>query len=626
MGCPAAQAVPPPLQSLDVERRIQLRLPPEADAGGKGDTGGAHLAPDAKHLYFSVTVGGKAQIAVTDLDGRGYRCITCGRVPTAQKADLLEDGRRMWLADNSGQATTGNPLSGGTGDFQWSILECAPSVYRCERSRVVPVRFPLDSLLQGAQNREATVDAYGEFVAWNEVRMHDGPRVTLGRLERRADEYVVTDPRVVTPQFRPSNAIADWINGGRFYEGASFVDGNRYLKYQATTTGLNYDTYLLDLRTGQRRQMTTDLDYNEVARYSPDGRWMYYTSARGLDRMDVFTQLERPSLIDASAFGQLGRVSLWNNRRCMNEGWLMDRASGQQRGGYGGQPTLLEDDWNLRSWEWLPGGDRAVVTETRLPNRPDPSDPAARTRISVVRMPGVAPAPAPPTPIHVDRTAYRRWTTPASEYTGMAGRQVLARTVPGPAGGTATMTFLGTYLAGSWSVRYDGYSDDGRTFLDGWERVDVPSPILLGHWSADIRARGARPGFLRGDVTVTAQERFSGTVESEVAGRRLRGIPTQETCPGLRQPALRARIVGTRPIAGRRMRVRVAVDARVAEDSLNRPVQQAVVRATVPGRRRVRGRLVTQGRTDEHGRITLTIPRAAEPRISAAAGGFRPTG
>ncbi|MFA9271310.1 MAG: hypothetical protein ACEQSX_11230 [Baekduiaceae bacterium] len=616
-----ATAADPPLQALQVERTVDLDLPPGVVISPTKPA--VKVAPDGEHLFFSVRVdGAPEQLAISDLDGRGYRCVTCAHLDRAQKARLFDDGTRAWFANTSGESANGNPLSGGTGDFQWSVLECAPSVYDCRTAKVLPVRFPRNSLAQGAQNREAKPDPFGEYVAWNEVRVEDGPRVSVGRLVREDERYVVRDTRVVNPQFRLSRDIGDWVSGGRWYEGAEFVDGNRYLKYQTTTTGLNYDTYLLDLQTGERRQMTTDLDYNEVARYPGDGRWAFYTSARGLDRMDVFTQIVRPSLIDGPAFGQLGRVALWNNRSCMNEGWLMDGRVGQRPDGYGGQPIVLEDDWRIDEWDWLPGGNRAVVTETRMPHQPEPKDPAQRTRIRIVSLPAVDAAP-PLVSRHLHDTDYRRHTVPASEYHGMSGRQVLARRIPGPRGGSATVTFLGLYAAGTWSVRYDRYSEDGRTFLSGSEKIDVANPILLSRWEANLRLTGAQTGRLRGAITIGPQNRWWGTAESELDGRVLTGVPQQRDCPGVTQAALRARVIERTSAEQGRDQLRVAVDTQVPEDPHPRPVQGAPVR--VPSAEPAAAGLRLEATTDASGEAVLVVPAGAGEDLRAEADGFRPS-
>lgn len=595
-GAAAPPEQPPALQALQIGETIYFdEIPVPAGV----TVTGVDLAPDAEHWVLGIEVDGADQLAVMRPDGSAYRCLTCGLASSAQKEEILEDEQRIWFADTSGQA------SGALADFQWSMLECQPSIYECDQASVLPVDFPIDSLSSrpvGAQNREATPDESGEYVVWNEVRVTEGTRVTVGRLERRGGEYVVTAPRVVQPPFRLSRNPADWVAGGRFYEGGKFVLGNRYVKYQTTRTALNYDTGLLDLRTGRYRFMTRDLDYNETGEASPDGRWYSYSSARGLDRMDVFTQLQRPSFLDMAAFGQIGRVGLFGNRRCMNEAWLMG-FEGQQPDGYGGQPLLTEDDWLARKREWYPDSRTILLTEQLLPNVADGVPEGRQYRLRVVRLPGRAGAALAERPL--SEVDWNRISVPASRYRGLLDHPVGRRVVPGRASGTAVLQFRGDYASGSWRVRYRNYSDDGRTTISGTESIRVPSALVPATYDVDLRSRGARTGNMRGHLSIDPRGTTTGDLRTQVDGETWEGVPTQDDCPGMRRPALRVEVEGG---SGRTRTV--TVSARVAEDSRARPV---------------RGALVTAGdrhyRTDGRGQVRL---EAGAGTVSAVtAGGFR---
>lgn len=74
------------------------------------------------------------------------------------------------------------------------------------------------------------------------------------------------------------------------------------------------------------------------------------------------------------------------------------------------------------------------------------------------------------------------------------------------------MVFAGTFAGGRWEVRFDGYSDDGRTFVTGAESLTTPNPVVAATWSADLVATGEHAGFLRGEIEVLPQHRFSGRV------------------------------------------------------------------------------------------------------------------
>lgn len=613
-GVPVASAAPPPLQSLDVVREVKPQLPEGVEVfqeQADGGNGGLELAPDDKHGIFLVSVDDKPQIAITKLNGGGYQCLSCGLSVRATKPEAFADEKRIWFSDNAG---------GGIGDQQWAIIECSPSIYDCQSAKKLEVDFPIDSILAspvGAQNREAKPDDLGQYVAWNEVRTTDGTRVTVARLVRDATGYRLVDPRTVNPAFSTdSSDQTDWENGGRFYEGGEWVAGNRYLKYQTTRTALNYDTVLLDLKTGKRRFVTNDPDYNELARYSPDASWTLYSSARGLDRMDVFTDLERPSFIDDVAFGQVGRISLWNNRRCMNEMWLMNADVGQRRGGYAGQPFVIHPDWNIRRIDWFEGGRKVLLTETRLPNRTSPTDPDQRVRTYIVRIPGL-PKEETPKPIPVSKLPLSEYSTPSDDYLGMAARDINGKVVNGPGGGTATFTSTGNFTAGEWSVTYDGYSQDGKSFIDGTESLQTPLAATTGTWSADLTLSGRHNGFLRGTMTITGARAFTGSVHSEVDGVVRNVVPTQTDCPGIRAAALSVSAVRSTPDG-----VRFAVTAHVPEDQKPRPVLGA--RVVIP--KGVLGPRSIAGRSDSRGRVDLALPASAvgkKLKMRAIAGGFQ---
>ncbi|WP_183095669.1 hypothetical protein [Nocardioides stalactiti] len=587
---------PPPLQALEVIDTVyfdEIAVPDDTVVTG------VDLLPDGEHWLLGVEIDGAGHLAVTLPDGSDYRCITCGVADSAEKPEVLDDEQRVWFANTSGQT------SGAVADYQWSVLECLPSVYDCQHQELSSVDFPIDSLTslpQGAQNREATPDGEGRFVVWNEVRSLEGTRVTVGRIERGADGYRVTDPRVLQPQFSTKGGTADWVAGGRFYEGGRFVLGNRYVKYQTTRTALNYDTGLLDLATGEYRFMTRDLDYNETGDESPDGQWFTYSSARGLDRMDVFTQLVRPSLIDMVAFGQVGRVGLFSNRRCMNEAWLMG-FDGQRQDGYAGQPLLTEDNWLARKRQWYPDSRTLLLTEQLLPNVAGEVPRGRQFRLRTVRLPGPATAPLPT--LSLDDVDWDAVSVPAAEYRGLASRSNAAKVLRGRVSGRAVLTYLGTFAGGSWTVRYRNYSDDGVNVVNGRESIRVPLAAGVAVWTAILSSTGARRGTTKGRLLIQPDGASPGNVTTTINGRTWTGVPKQADCPGMRQPELDVAITAG---AGR-SRV-VAVSAIVAEDSGPRPVAGAVV-AVGPHRYL----------TNQAG--LATVPSNVTGAVQVDAGGFR---
>ncbi|WP_323055641.1 Ig-like domain-containing protein [Mycobacterium pinniadriaticum] len=584
-----------PLETFKVEKVIDFDVPEGVVVTG------ADLTPDGEHLLLEVKIDGKTQIAVSNLDGGDYQCISCGVVTNAAKARVLEDNQRIWFANTSGQQSADDPL-GGAGLISYAMLECEGSVYSCGSPTVKNVEFPSDRgpLATMTQNREAKPDPFGEYVTWTENTPVTGPRMSIARLVATEDGYTLVDQRIFSPQWdEDTEYAADFANATRFYEGASWHAGGRYLKYQTTTTGLNYDIWLLDTATGERRQLTTDLDYNESGDISPDGESIYFSSARGADRMDVFTALVRPSLLDVAAFPQIGRVSLWNNRRAMNEPWVMSLDEGQQLDGYSGQPIIIDPDWTIRGWSWFPDSTRALINEQQRPDTVTPGAPDTPWRFSIISFPS-REATTPLAPVHQDPEAIAMWSVPVEEYNPMMGRQEPSRVLKGKYSGTATLQYSGAFAGGSYSVTYENYSDDGKTFINGTEQVTVVNPIGNATWSADLTSTGERTGYLKGSIKAGKANAFTGTVSSEINGVTYTGVPIQTDFPVMEQPQLAISSFDNR----------VRVTATVAEDGYPRAVRGATV--TVGA---------TTVTTDEHGYAQIAF--APGDTVTVDAGGFR---
>ncbi len=89
---------------------------------------------------------------------------------------------------------------------------------------------------------------------------------------------------------------------------------------------------------------------------------------------------------------------------------------------------------------------------------------------------------------------------------------------------------------GTYSVTYDNYSDDGKTFISGTEKVTVVNPIGNATWTADLTSTGERTGYLKGSIKAGKANAFSGTVSSEINGVTYTGVPIQTDFPVINPP------------------------------------------------------------------------------------------
>ena len=61
---------------------------------------------------------------------------------------------------------------------------------------------------------------------------------------------------MLNPQFTLGNDSRDWALAGPLYEHKEFSPDGRYLTYASFAEAENYDSFELDLATGERRRFT----------------------------------------------------------------------------------------------------------------------------------------------------------------------------------------------------------------------------------------------------------------------------------------------------------------------------------------------------------------------------------
>jgi hypothetical protein len=207
------------------------------------------------------------------------------------------------------------------------------------------------------------------------------------------------------------------------------------------------------------------------------------------------------------------------------------------------------------------------------------------------------------------------WAPAPTDYHGSLGFNGTV-TLAGPGGGTVTVTHAGApgpgaFLGGRWTETYDGYSDDGRSFVSG---TVTATGLTAGTYSAHLTMTGEHTGSQDAELVFNRLS-VSGHAASTLDGQTISGPPADMVdggaCPSLlpRKPALKVAAARVGPGT-----YRVTVTASVAgmgptESAVDvRPVAHATLRGGV--------RSVT---TDARGVATVTV-RGARRRITASAG------
>lgn len=616
---PALSAAPSsdPLVSPGVLEPVDTQqVPLPADVLGMSES---VFATDNEHLvaaFVSRSSGDRppGELGVVDPSTGAVACLTCGlpipgireaNRPNLGKPQVFQDGRRvLFRTGERPDSDSETPLALFTGDagmFRYYILECFPSVVACDEAQIVRVALPSEGLGSLTQNREARISPDGRWFAWTEVKT-DGTRMTMGRLDRASEKYVLEDLYVINPEFTlREGASAEWRKAMPLYEFKNFGERGRTAYYASFHDAQNYDVFEVDLATGEHRRVTTDIEWNEGTVISPDGTSFVNGSSRGRSRMAPFALVPRPPFVDFGVYVLTGRFSLGGaNRRCLLEPWLLDSAG--QAGEYFGQPLNPENDpgWGSHGpGSWAPDGTRYTFWERNYAAGADPE-----SRIVVAHLPARAPSPA----TQPAATPTPTWATPRRDWNGALDK-IGIHVIHGEHSGRAVLTLggLNPNSTGA-SVVYHHYSDDGKTFLDGHETSLNPFALLAGTWNADLRVTGEHTGRLEANI-LSVQKGLTGRVRSEYDGRVAHGLPDESCDP----EALPAPTLQIETVARGEGELVLRVTARPIDDDTARAVRGVDV--TIDGH---------TSQTDASGVVRLADP-GGTVTITAAAPGFRST-
>jgi hypothetical protein len=595
-GSADAAERPPAFVPIELKK---LKLPAGFEAGTPIWT------EDGRHLLFSS--GG--DLYVVGQNGKGLDCLSCDLAdkpeiePAVQEAfkDVFPDGKRvLW------------------GDFEHAwVLECAPSILDCKDADVLPIDVSA-SAPEGAPLTIGTgvwhLSPDGRYLGWTATRLDVRPML-VGRLVRTADSYVATDVRAINPPAPTSGSDPDprrWTNGSALYELKGFSPDGRSVDYVSSRFEGNPDVFSVDLRTGAVRRVTAYPDWDEDNGVSPDGESMVLYSDRGMHRVDAAGLVPRRSFIDypISANAAIYYVGHDLGFQCDLQPWLLP-ASGDLGGRLLGQPLAPYTGGRAHPQNnvpgrgaWNPSSTKVALTEMSYDTD------RGLNRLLVAKLDR-----KPTKPVRVRSSAPGDWAPAPDDYVGVADTTQTV-TLNGRASGTATVSYSGNLVFGDYSVTYHGYSDDGRSFIDGTESIESRFGSLPAQNLADITITGRHSGSLEADFAMGRNAEnepvASGEVAAELDGYELAGsVQKLGACPDKLPTVQPLQIDSKRKARG----VTVTVTADTAPDLWaggprgdERPVSRAVVSAG--------GRSV---RTDRRGKARLRLSPGRH-RVRASAG------
>ncbi|MBR5110555.1 MAG: hypothetical protein IK099_10190 [Clostridia bacterium] len=426
----------------------------------------------------------RVHIATLNDDGTGFREIFNGLAPMNPKANGF---RFMPFPDNKRALI---------GDY---VLETEPDLDTVNptQSRMVPIRYP-----------DEITSLPNLWMVWSEIIVHPdnehmgfnalgaGAGVYVAKLRRTETEYVLDDVQTISiteerpDPDHPGCILSEPVRGGEIKQ---FVNGGRAVSMAGHGRGAGGSIYqALDSR--EVREITQTPGYDETTIFSPDNRLGITMSTRFSPK----TNSAFLGLIPRR--GNLGTKALLTNLIYMygvagvRQGLegnigpaLIDIERSQKEPNYLG--VNLSDpagEWAYYSpMSWHPSGRKVMWNEGQKRNI------GHGRRVMVAELldhTPAAPIPACPLP---EIPYAKPGVDPAGNMMKIAKNERIAGRFSG-----AVTTTVGA--DGKRKTVYAYFSDDGKSFLDGWETAISPGMMTPGDsvYEAKMTLTGKHTGVM----------------------------------------------------------------------------------------------------------------------------------
>jgi Tol biopolymer transport system component/DNA-binding winged helix-turn-helix (wHTH) protein len=191
--------------------------------------------PDDRHLVFSSNRGGPFGLWRVDIDGNPAE-----RVPQSGRSAftpvLSRDGRQLVYEEWTGATNI----------------------------------FSVDMSAPGVEPSPITATTR---LSWNPAASPDGKWVAFASDRSGSSEIWVTDRK-------GEQALKLTAFGGPYTSGPSWSPDSKHILFDSPVVDGNFDIYEVDAQGGAPRRLTTAPAEDRFAHFSPDGKWIYFTSRR----------------------------------------------------------------------------------------------------------------------------------------------------------------------------------------------------------------------------------------------------------------------------------------------------------------------------------------------------------
>ncbi|HEY3645661.1 MAG TPA: winged helix-turn-helix domain-containing protein [Gammaproteobacteria bacterium] len=196
---------------------------------------GLSWEPDDRHIVFSSNRGGPFSLWRVDIDGGPAQ-----RVPQSGRAaytpELSRDGRQLVYEEWTGATNI----------------------------------FSVDPAHPNAEPKQITETTRWN---WNPAAAPDGKHIAFASDRGGTSEIWVADAD-------GGNALKLTAFGGPYTSGPAWSPDSQHILFDSPAVDGNFDIYEVDAQGGAPKRLTTSPAQDRFAHYSPDGKWIYFSSRR----------------------------------------------------------------------------------------------------------------------------------------------------------------------------------------------------------------------------------------------------------------------------------------------------------------------------------------------------------
>ena len=387
-----------------------------------------------------------------------------------------------------------------TGDY---VLECSPNIDDCQQSQLLPVIYPSEVLnLEGIYFVwSEIVVSPDEHIAWSTLSfIHDNVNF-IGKLERNETNYIITNVQIISTlgfieyEDKEKGILKhDTIRGGEIKQ---FVNGGEALTLAGSGDMALAKSVFQNLVGFENYPLSLFPGYEETTIISPDGKLGLVMTTRFSPKTssEILGYMPRPlsvyTLRKMNRYVYFYGVQEVRKARPGNIGpALINIEESKSNPSYMGY-DLHAEGWAFKSpLSWNPNCKKGMFSETLQDGNNN------KHRIRIVKLDNYKPSSIPEAKKTPDNIPYAK---PLDSLKELSTEDINGYFI-GKSGGIMTYNSTNSFS----QSEYLNYTDDGKTFYNGFEKYEAISQTT-GKLTSYVVMSGEQQGEMNLTLTMNVQ-------------------------------------------------------------------------------------------------------------------------